>query len=176
MAADAFGLTQANITLQSALDACTDTDVCALLNLVQLGSIMTPVVAAVSGITSSATVHVTVGAAAAAGNLGGGTVALTNPPVGGVFAGTTAIVGGTGNTLPPILTVIGLAVTTGAYLVAPVGATVFAPTAGSVVGCATLSADGKTLVLGTAGTAFTINYLAQPMTAIATKFEDFNQF
>jgi hypothetical protein len=185
MAVDSFGLTQSFQTIQSALDNATDTQVVALLNLVQLGSVLTPVQATVTGITSAGTttpINITSGVAAAAGNLGGGTVVLTNAPVGGVYAGTTAIVGGTGNTLPPILSVIALSDQAGGYaciVTTPKNTSGTAMTAVSATatypGTVLLSTDGKSLTFGNVQTGFVIDYIPRPGTAMSTNFSDFNQ-
>ena len=185
MAADNFGLTTAAEPLQGELDAASVTTLADLLRQVKLGSMLTPVQATVTGITSAGTttpINITNGAAAAAGNLGGGTVVLTNAPSGGTYSGTTAIVGGTGNTLPPILVPIAMSDQAGGYaciVTTPKntgGSAMTAVSASSTYpGVVLLSTDGKSLTFGNVQTGFVIDYIPRSFVALSGNFDDMNR-
>jgi hypothetical protein len=171
--ADQFGLTQSYQAWSQALDICTLTDLSALLQGVKLGSMLLPMKAAVSGITSSAAPQITNGAAAAAGNLGGGTVTLSGVPSGFTYPGTTPIVGGTGNTLPPILAVITLRDAHSNIVVDGGGAAV--ASSSTYPGTVLLSDDGTTLTFASAVTGFTIRYIPRSFQDLTAHFNDYNQ-
>lgn len=174
--ADSFGLTTSAQVTQAQLDLASPTTLADVLRSVKLGSMLIPVKAVLSGITSTATPNIT--AASGTNSLTGATVALSGSPAlptGFTYPGTTSLAasGGTGNTLPPILSVRTLR-DAHSNIVVDSGGTAVASTS-TYPGTVLLSDDGTTLTFASAVTGFTIEYIPRAFTNLSSNYDDFNQ-
>lgn len=142
-------------TLKSALNRGNPGQLGDIASKMQLGTMLSPLKRAFTGLTSGTTFDLT------AIDATGETTGPTNP-----------------NRLP-VLCVNTLRVVTGStgvgtYVVSDVGGTAVTAATSSVAGIATLSDDGKTLVFPVALTAFTISYIPRSttdMTAVQAAFD-----
>lgn len=136
--------TTATITVQAALDKADPNEVADLLRLMKLGTMLTPLKRAFTGLTSGTSFDLT----AIDGT--GETTGPSNPNrLAALIVGTLRVVTGTA---------------TGPRQVTDSGGT-------ATTAVAKISDDGKTLTFEAAITAFTIEYVPRPSVDMAKEFE-----
>jgi len=139
-------------TLQKVMDQGVPGQVESALQKAKLGTMLTPLKRAFTGLTAAAAFDLT----AIDGT--GETTGASNPKrLAALAVGTLRV------------TASGTANSVGSYAIGDTGATPVSPTAGANVGLATISDDGKTLTFLTTVTAFIIEYIPRAgadMTAV----------
>jgi len=148
--------TTADITLQQILDNANLNQLAAALSKVKLGNVLGSVKVVVTGLTAIAAPVITGAAVRAAATI-------------------TGLNRGSNDNLPAIqsvktlrVTASGTANSVGSYVVTDAGGTELTPTASANVGLALLSDDGTTLTFPTTVTAFVLEYVPRPDTALSS--------
>lgn len=153
-----------NLTNQQALDQADPNNLPNLVNNIELGSMLTPIKATITGLSAVAAVDITSAAVQAAAVVNAGPSWL-------VSTGSAA----PPQPLPPIQNLKTLRVTavgtgaTGPRVLTDAGGTAVAPSTG-IAGVALISDDGKTLTFEGTVTGFIIEYFAQSAQPMTSQF------
>jgi hypothetical protein len=141
-------------TVKSTLDQADPNKVSDALRKVKLGTCLTPLKRAFTGLTAAATFDLTLIDGT------GETAGISNPNRLAALSCTTLRV-----------TASGTANSVGSYICSDAGGTAVSPTAGANVGIALLSDSGKTLTFPSTVTAFVVEYVPRSYTDMTAAFE-----